>query len=271
MKQCKICEGPTSNLGDSLFLGRHVGEYEYCNTCGFTFIRDPYWLDEAYDSAITAVDLGSVYRTDIFSGLLKTLIHTFANSQASFVDYGGGYGLLVRRMRDLGYDYHWFDKHCENLFATGFDAVQPPDAQYEMLTAIEVFEHLLDPVAEMEAITKFTDHIVFTTEIIPRPPPAPGTWWYYGPEHGQHISFYTWDTLNRLARRFNLHFVTNGALHMFTKHKVNQHLFSTILKPRVSRVLNTFIGQESLLTNDFENQRRKVIESQAKLPIRNDA
>lgn len=265
MKVCKICAGSTSTFGDSLFLGRHVGQYECCDACGFTFIRDPGWLEEAYNSAITEVDIGSVYRCDLYSGLLKTLIHIYSNSQARFVDYGGGYGLLVRRMRDLGYEYQWFDKHCENLFATGFDAAQSPDAHYGLLSAFEVFEHLVDPVAEMEVMTQFSDHIVFTTEIISRPPPAPGTWWYYGPEHGQHISFYTWDALNRLARRFNLHFVTNGMIHMFTKQKVNKHIFSTILKPRVSRTFNIFFRQESLLPQDFENQRHRVMESQAKL------
>jgi len=25
-------------------------------------------------------------------------------------------------MRDLGFDYYWFDNHCENQFAKGFGA-----------------------------------------------------------------------------------------------------------------------------------------------------
>jgi len=262
MGTCRICDGLTSTLGTDQFLGRHTGEYECCSVCGFTFIRNPYWLDEAYSSAITTVDLGSVYRCDLFSGLLKTLIHTYTNPQAQFVDYGAGYGLLVRRMRDLGYDYYWHDKHCDNLFATGFDAAKQSGSRYALLSAFEVFEHLLDPVTEMEHMTQLADQIIFSTEMISNPPPAPGAWWYYAPEHGQHISFYTWDALNRLARRFNLHFVTNGTIHMFSKRKVSRRLFRIIMSPHISHTINTFLRQKSLLQRDFESARQSSIKNQ---------
>lgn len=266
MRTCKVCDGATSILGTDHFLGRHLGEYESCNVCGFTFIRNPYWLNEAYSSAITTVDLGSIYRCDLFSTLLKTLIHNYTNPHAQFIDYGAGYGLLVRRMRDLGYDYYWHDKHCTNLFATGFDAAQRSGSRYALLSAFEVFEHLLDPVAEVEHMTELADQIIFSTEMISKPPPAPGTWWYYGPEHGQHISFFTWEALNRLARRFNLRFVTNGTIHMFTKHKVNQRFFSTISNPHVSRIINSFLWKKSLLQQDFQEARKQLIENQTTLP-----
>lgn len=264
MNTCRICGGTTSFLGVDKFLGRHRGEYECCNVCGFTFVRDPYWLNEAYSSAITSIDLGSVYRCELYSGLLKTLLHVYSNPQAKFVDYGGGYGLLVRRMRDLGYDYHWFDKHCGNLFAQGFEASRPSEARYETLSAFEVFEHLSDPVGEMGSMVTFADQIIFSTELITRPAPTPGTWWYYAPEHGQHISFYTWDSLNRLARRFNLHFVTNGTIHMFSKLKVSRRLFKIIMSPRVSRTINTLLRQESLLQRDFGSVRQSLIKNKSR-------
>lgn len=270
MGACRICDALTSTLGTGQFLGRYTGKYECCSVCGFTFIRDPYWLDEAYSSAITTVDIGSVYRCDLFSGLLKTLIHTYTNPQAQFVDYGAGYGLLVRRMRDLGYDYYWHDQHCENLFATGFEAAQQPVSRYALLSAFEVFEHLLDPVTEMEHMTQLADQIVFSTEMISRPPPAPGAWWYYGPEHGQHISFYTWGALNRLARRFSLHFVTNGKIHMFTKRRISKQLFSIVSKPYVSRMANAFLWKQSLLQQDFQEGRNRLIENQTRLQNRSE-
>lgn len=130
------------------------------------------FLGEAYSSAITAVDLGVVSRCDQFSSLLKTIIHSYANPNGQFLDYGGGYGMLVRRMRDLGYDYYWADKHCENLFASGFDVTHRTEGCYELLTAFEVFEHLTDPVGEMEVMTGLADQIVFSTDMISRPPPC---------------------------------------------------------------------------------------------------
>jgi hypothetical protein len=38
-----------------------------------------------------------------------------------FIDYGGGYGLFVRLMRDAGFDYYWFDKFCDNVLSKGFE------------------------------------------------------------------------------------------------------------------------------------------------------
>jgi len=265
METCLVCDAPTSSLGIGQILGRYAATYECCDVCSFTFIRNPHWLGEAYSSAITAVDLGVVSRCDQFSSLLKTIIHSYANPNGQFLDYGGGYGMLVRRMRDLGYDYYWADKHCENLFASGFDVTHRTEDRYELLTACEVFEHLTDPVGEMEVMTGLADQIVFSTDMISRPPPAPGTWWYYGPEHGQHISFYTWETLNRLARRFNLHFATNGVIHMYSKRRIDQRFFATITKPCVNRLINLFLRRKSLLNQDFENARKSALENQINL------
>ncbi len=261
MNACRICGGTTSFLGADKILGKYRGEYECCDVCGFTYVRDPHWLDEAYSSAITSSDLGSVSRCEQYSGLLKSLIHVYTSPHEKFVDYGGGYGLLVRRMRDLGYDYYWLDRHCDNLFARGFEASRPSETHYAILSAFEVFEHLLDPVGEMEHMIAYADMIVFSTLFIARPAPAPGTWWYYGPEHGQHISFYTWDALNRLARRFNLHFATNGTVHMFSKFKASRQFFKLVMDPHISRTINVFLRQKSLLQLDAENTRQSLIRS----------
>jgi hypothetical protein len=41
----------------------------------------------------------------------------FIKKNGTFVDIGGGYGLLTRLMRDRGFDFYWKDPHCENIFA----------------------------------------------------------------------------------------------------------------------------------------------------------
>ncbi len=46
---------------------------------------------------------------------------------------------------------------------------------------------------------KISRNILFTTTLLPSPMPQPGTWWYYGLEHGQHISFYSLETLQSIA------------------------------------------------------------------------
>lgn len=264
MDTCRICGGTTHAIGAALILGRHEGVYKSCERCGFTFVENPFWLKEAYESAITKVDLGSVQRCEQYSRLLKTLIHLHSDAGGRFIDYGGGYGLLVRRMRDLGYDYHWYDEYCQNIFATGFEVERGACKDFSLLSAFEVFEHIVDPVTELQKMTEFSKHIIFSTELISRPAPQPGTWWYYAPEHGQHISFYTWDSLNRLARRLNLRFSTAGPIHMFSAKKVSPTLLRLACKPYASVLLNHVFRRPTLLERDFLEARSRLMELQSR-------
>jgi hypothetical protein len=40
-----------------------------------------------------------------------TLIYFLFNTKGQFLDYGVGYGVFVRLMRDIGFDYYWQDKY----------------------------------------------------------------------------------------------------------------------------------------------------------------
>jgi hypothetical protein len=45
-----------------------------------------------------------------------------------------------------------------------------------------------------------SDSLLFSTELLPVPAPPIADWWYYGPEHGQHIAFFTRTAIRKLAR-----------------------------------------------------------------------
>jgi len=169
--------------------------------------------------------------------------------------------MFVRLMRDKGFDFYRQDIHCQNLFARHFDVTDIKDQQsFGLLTAFEVFEHLEHPIQEFEKMLSFSDNILFSTELVPCNNTTPDTWWYYAPETGQHISFYTLKSLQVLAVKYSLHFYSNGAtIHMFTKDKLAtdpfekskkqgrfQHLIS-LLKPK-----QTQLRRDSLLMKDFE-------------------
>lgn len=143
-----------------------------------------------------------------------------------FVDYAGGYGVFVRLMRDVGFDFLWYDKYTKNIFASGFewDCFEKVDA----ITLFEVFEHFLDPVEELSNLLKVTDTIIFSTTLHPDPIPKPEEWWYYGLEHGQHISLYSKESLQYLAKKFDANFLTLGSLHIISKKKISYfHLLLT--------------------------------------------
>ena len=141
---CKICNGTSSFAFSKQVLGRYQVSYFQCNSCGFIQTETPYWLNEAYSSAIADTDIGYITRNLVNRNIVSSLINTAFNSKGRFLDYGGGYGLFVRLMRDAGYDFYRQDKFCNNLFAQQFDikSFNTINLSFDLLTAFEVFEHL---------------------------------------------------------------------------------------------------------------------------------
>ena len=203
----------------------------------------------------------------IFRKLLKKLKlrgifikHKFRKIYASgfdfkqkFIDYGGGYGIFVRLMRDKGLDFYWHDTHCQNLFAMKFEA--DLNKNYKLLTAFEVFEHFSDPIKELEKMIKISNNILFSTQLlIDKNLPKPDKWWYYGLEHGQHISFYSEKTLRYIASKYKLNLYSDSvSLHMFTKENLNlkfmKFLFSKM--EYLSLCVEKISRPRSLLEKDF--------------------
>jgi hypothetical protein len=181
--------------------------------------------------------------------MLRVLLPLLADPGGRFVDYGGGYGLLVRLMRDAGFDYRWLDENAENLFAPGFEAKRGD--RYELLSAFEVFEHLEDPRAGLRDMLALSDRVLFSTHLLPEPCPRPGEWWYYGLDHGQHISFYTAASLEALAAGAGAHFHTNGInIHMIARERVSDRRFRFAVG-RKAALLAPLFRRPSLLQDDF--------------------
>jgi hypothetical protein len=244
-----------SSFARASLLAKYDVEYFRCAGCGLIQTEKPYWLDEAYSSAIADQDLGPVNRAVTSAQFAKTLILTCFDPNAKFVDYGGGYGIFVRLMRDQGFDFYRYDTYCENLFAKGYDAEPAGANQYELLTAYEVFEHLVDPMEEIGKMLSYSRNLLFSTLLVPPGPPKPGEWWYYTIETGQHVTLYTPEALQAIARKLNLNLCTNGTdLHLLSEKKIAQSVFSALLRSKVSTVAQAlFKGRkqhDSLLTAD---------------------
>lgn len=226
---CKICESKVENLFNAKVLGKYDIQYFRCEDCGYIFTEEPYWLEEAYSRAINISDTGILERNLYFRNLVSIMIYFFYNKQKKFLDYAGGYGIFTRLMRDVGFDFYWYDPFCENILAKGFEYPSDEKNNIQLLTAFEVFEHLVSPVKELEKMLKISKSIVFSTEIIPDPLPRPGEWWYYAFEHGQHISFYSMKTLETLAGKFNLRFYNYKNLFLITDKKFSSIAFKSMM------------------------------------------
>ena len=197
--------------------------YYRCDGCGYIQTEHPFWLDSAYSSAIASLDIGLVQRNIAFADRIEEIILKCFNPEGRFLDYAGGYGLLVRLMRDRGFDCYWTDRYCTNLFARFFSAEDLPDSgsDFELVTAIEVMEHLVEPHKELDEMLRFSRSLLFTTELIPEDHIE--DWWYLSPETGQHVGFFTLDALQVVADRHGLKLVSDGAmLHLLTDRAITK-------------------------------------------------
>ena len=76
---------------------------------------------------------------------------------------------------------------------------------------------------------EISNNILFSTTLTPIKKPLHEEWYYYGLEHGQHISFYSITTMEYLADKYSVNFYTNGKnIHLFTKKKINKSVFKIL-------------------------------------------
>jgi len=256
MQQCKICLSESEYKFTAKILNKYDVKYYECIACQFIQTENPYWLPEAYASAITSQDIGLLYRNNLYAPIVSLMIKLFFDTKARFLDYGGGYGVFVRLMRDRGFDFYRYDTYCENIFASTFDSND--SSLYELITSFEVFEHMVDPIQEIEKMLKKGRSIFFSTELQPKNINGADDWWYVMPETGQHIALYTEKSLRLIADKYHLNFYTNGStFHLFTSKKISPIMIKAITNHRIQRFLNLVIKDpESFLMKDYQNIKK---------------
>ncbi|MDP3071611.1 MAG: class I SAM-dependent methyltransferase [Opitutaceae bacterium] len=254
---CPICQAATAHFGDAKIMGKHPASFRRCADCGFLFAPDPYWLPESYQSAINQTDIGSVSRADTFSRSTKAVIEFCLKDASRFLDYGAGYGIFVRKMRDNGYPFLAYDQYCENLFASDFKLEALTDQRFDLVTAFEVMEHLIDPLETFATIFRHADAVLFSTQLVPEPAPAVGTWWYFGLDHGQHISLYTRRTLELIASRHGKSLASDGSrLHLISSRRISSRWFRWLTGKKGAKLIELAVRRPSLLMTDFEQLRQ---------------
>lgn len=227
---CKICGANSHKVFAAEILHKYNVSYYQCPGCGFLQTEEPYWFKEAIQEAINLSDTGILSRSIFLSQQTAIILYFLFNRNARFVDYAGGYGILTRLMRDLGFDFYWDDLFAKNIFAQGFE-YSSKLGEIELITSFESFEHFIHPLQEIEKMLKISRNILFSTELLPTPLPGPGEWWYYGLDHGQHLSFYSLNTLAYMAQKYHLNLYSNGLnIHLFTTKTLNNSLFKFLLK-----------------------------------------
>ncbi|MGL6022546.1 MAG: class I SAM-dependent methyltransferase [Chitinophagaceae bacterium] len=243
---CKICNSKIEFLFTAKVLHKYKINYFCCPTCEFIQTQEPFWLKEAYNNVITNSDVGLLSRNLALKKEISKLLNKNFDIEKEFLDFAGGYGVFTRLMRDIGYDFYWVDPYCENLFAKGFDIqnfTAKTNHKFEALTTFEVFEHLENPLEEIKKCFQYSDVIIFSTELIPSPSPKQVVdWWYFVPQTGQHISFFSEKTLQFIATKNNYNLYTN---------KLNLHILSykKLKNPFMENPWNRFLSLVNKITD----------------------
>lgn len=268
--QSKITGGDTTLIFTATILNKYDVKYYRCNQTGFIQTEEPYWLDEAYSSTITKLDIGLPHRNIFLSDTVSKLLVKNFNASGKFLDYAGGYGLFTRLMRDKGFDFYNTDKYCQNIFAEYFDLINlPENTDFELTTTFEVFEHLTNPIAEIKDMLQYSDSLLFSTELQPKSElKSTADWRYFSTETGQHIAFYNEASLNYIAQQLGYNFYTDGTfVHLFTKRKFANNPLEKKRDSFLLRKAKKFVKRaeqkeyplpESLLMKDYNYIKDKL-------------
>ena len=240
---CRVC----GSLSNFIFSGKIFNDlsikYFSCGNCGYIQTEQPHWLGRAYKNPINSSDSGILVRNiRNRSVVLATLlvINDLKIKECTVLDSSGGYGLLVRLLRDLGLDTWWSDPHADNIFASSF--CEAGGSSYDLVTSFEAFEHFMEPDKNFQDLRCKANNLLISTEIYPNNNPKPGEWNYFGMDHGQHIGFYKKNTLQYLASKYGLNLYSYAnTYHLFTKNKINYVAWLVLM--RISSALPFVIAR----------------------------
>jgi Methyltransferase domain len=253
-ENCRVCH--------SKDLIKFNIDYFECANCRYVQTETPYWLEEAYADPINFSDVGIMARNLGNIKVVLASLRLLKKLRGTMVDYSGGYGILVRLLRDVGVDAKWHDPYCSNILAPGFE--YSPNEAADLVTCFEAFEHFVDPVAEFERVLSISPNVLISTEIIASPAPPPESWYYYGLDHGQHIGFFRSETLEYLAHKFGKKLVSDGkSFHLFTDLKINRMAWKTLSAIGRGNYKILAAGLTSRTLTDFNELKYKQLQDNA--------
>jgi len=242
IRECPICKTDGGKIFQGKIIRKYVIQYYQCPKCAFVYTEKPYWIEEAYRESITSVDTGIMQRNVDNVLMVNILVKNFFACDKVFLDYGGGYGIFTRMMRDIGYNWLWYDRFSRNYLARGFEYKN--NQKIELITAFELFEHFEKPMEEIKNLFGISDSILFTTLLYDdeRRYKKFRDWWYYVPETGQHISFYSKVTLDYIAKKFDVNYYKiSEELHLFTKKKIERKKLDVLINGKYAWIIQMLL------------------------------
>jgi hypothetical protein len=216
---CRLCGGNVVRRFEKIILRTYRVAYWECSQCESLQPDFPYWLERSYSREFCATDTGAARRSILNSMNLAAIFTALqVDPKLRCVDWGGGNGLLVRLMRDMGYEFLLYDKYANNEYCIGLTLNDTQsDFSASVVTCFEVFEHFSDPAGSIDDIFRLNPDVV----IIQTSPyqKQNNDWTYLSAESGQHVFFYSWKAMYRIAEKYGMKLMTVGQFFLLYREK----------------------------------------------------
>jgi hypothetical protein len=194
---CRLCEGLSPYIFSKTVLKKYKVKYYKCEKCKSLQTENPYWLEESYQDWATKFDTG------IYSRVIKTFLVSFFICKIfkfkNILDFGGGDGLLCRIMRDYYLNCFSHDKFSKNLYSKAF--VEKNFSTPDLITSFEAAEHFHRPSDEFSKLFNLKPKMLLLTTGIYQDQDK--NWNYLEEDSGQHIFFYSKESLKFIAKKYN--------------------------------------------------------------------
>jgi hypothetical protein len=233
---CRLCGSDSLYQFSKRLLEKYDVRFYRCGNCASLQSETPYWLDEAYSGVRQIPDLGIAQRTLQLKRMtyLASKILNLSDSD-KFLDWGGGNGLLVRMMRDMGLDAYLYDLYAKNFYAVGFEYNE--GSKYSVITSFETWEHFVNPAEEINFFFELNPkYIIISTGLYES---QKDDWSYLTPLSGRHVFFYSLKARQIIAEKFGCYLLNMGSFSIFSSQKLNYR--------QVQLLKIAFSGKKSIL------------------------
>ncbi len=237
--KCYICHGHLHSMGVVPFdksckegipiVDDTPMKYYKCDQCQFICCPEMLeWSNEEFAQRIYNEDYVKYdpdYVEDRPAAISSILHGIFAKGykRISHLDYGGGDGTLSYKLNDLGWKSNYYDPYTSKVVPTG---------TYNLVTAIEVFEHSKNMHITMEHVKSYMDPnngaVIFTTLLADKDTTL--DWWYISPRNG-HIGILSEISIKALATMHNLFYKPTQEKGLHTlEPRYNRNAINTLIR-----------------------------------------